>query len=69
MYKTAVITDEISQDLRVATALVREYGLNGLEIRSVGEKNPFQMSDAEYQAYLELRQTEVIDFVHKSLAV
>lgn len=47
MYKTAVITDEISQDLRVATALAREYGLNGLEIRSVGEKNPFQMSDAD----------------------
>ena len=32
-------------------------------------QNIFQMSDAEYQAYLELRQTEVIDFVHKSLAV
>ena len=32
-------------------------------------QNIFQMSDAEYQAYLEIRQTEVIDFVHKSLAV
>lgn len=43
MYKTSVITDEISQDLRVAARLAREYGLSGLEIRSVNEKNPFQM--------------------------
>jgi len=32
-------------------------------------QNIFQMSDTQYQAYLELRQAEVIDFVHKSLAV
>ena len=44
MYKTSVITDEISQDLRVAMALAREYGLQGVEIRSVNEKNPFQMN-------------------------
>lgn len=47
MYKTSVITDEISQDLRVAVALAREYGLQGVEIRSVNEKNPFQMSSAD----------------------
>jgi len=44
MYKTSVITDEISQDLKVAAQMAREYGLQGLEIRSVNEKNPFQMS-------------------------
>lgn len=43
MYKTSVITDEISQDLTVAAKMAREYGLQGLEIRSVNEKNPFQM--------------------------
>lgn len=43
MYKTSVITDEISQDLKVAAQVAREYGLQGLEIRSVNEKNPFQM--------------------------
>ena len=44
MYKTSVITDEISQDLKVAAQMAREYGLDGLEIRSVNEKNPFQMN-------------------------
>lgn len=44
MYKTAVITDEISQDLRIAAALAREYHLDALEIRSVNERNPFQMT-------------------------
>lgn len=44
MYKTSVITDEISQDIRVAAQMAREYGLNGLEIRSVNERNPFFMT-------------------------
>ena len=44
MYKTSVITDEISQDLPFAARVAREYGLQGLEIRSVNEKNPFQMN-------------------------
>lgn len=44
MYKTSVITDEISQDLVVACKIANKYGLDGLEIRSVNEKNPFQMS-------------------------
>lgn len=44
MYKTAVITDEISQDIRVAASLARAYHLDALEIRSVNERNPFQMS-------------------------
>lgn len=44
MYKTAVICDEISQDLNVACSLAKKYNLDGLEIRTVNEKNPFQMS-------------------------
>ena len=44
MYKTAVITDEISQDLRVAAGLAKAYHLDAIEIRSVNERNPFQMS-------------------------
>ncbi len=44
MYKTSVITDEISQDLKFAAQVACEYGLQGLEIRSVNEKNPFQMN-------------------------
>lgn len=48
MYKTAVITDEISQDLRIAAGLAKAYGLDGLEIRSVKEKNPFQMERQDF---------------------
>ena len=44
MYKTSVITDEISQNLRTAAAVACEYGLNGLEIRTVDGKNPFQLT-------------------------
>lgn len=44
MYKTSVITDEISQDIRVAAKMARAYGLDALEIRSVNERNPFYMT-------------------------
>lgn len=44
MYKTAVISDEISQDLETAAGLAVKFGLDALEIRSVNERNPFQMS-------------------------
>lgn len=49
MYKTAVISDEISQDLQVAADLVSKYGVNGLEIRSVNERNPFQMTKEDHK--------------------
>lgn len=48
MYKTGVITDEVSQDIIVAAELARKYGLDALEIRSVNEKNPFQMELKDY---------------------
>lgn len=47
MYKRAVITDEISQDLRAAAALAAKYGLQGVELRSVEEKLPHELSDGE----------------------
>lgn len=47
--KTGIITDEVSQDLAVAIALAKAFHLDALEIRSVEEKNPFQMSRGDYQ--------------------
>lgn len=41
--RIAVITDEISQDLAVAAALVKEFNGEGLEIRSVWEKGPHEL--------------------------
>lgn len=46
MYRTAVITDEISQDLETAAKMAVSFGLQGLEIRSVEGKNPFEMDKA-----------------------
>jgi L-ribulose-5-phosphate 3-epimerase len=43
MFKIAVITDEVSQNPAVAAAMVREFGGEGLEIRSVWEKGPHEL--------------------------
>lgn len=47
MFKLAVITDEVSQDLSKAIALAKEFRLQGLEIRSVWEKGPGELTDEE----------------------
>lgn len=43
-FKTAVITDEISQDVAVAVDLAREFGLDGLEIRGAWGKGPHELT-------------------------
>jgi sugar phosphate isomerase/epimerase len=47
MFKLAVITDEISQDLSVAAAMVKEFDGAALEIRSVWDKDPYEFDDAD----------------------
>lgn len=49
MYKTAFISDEVSQDLPTAAGLAVRYGLDALEIRSVRERNPFQMTREDFR--------------------
>jgi sugar phosphate isomerase/epimerase len=49
MFKLAVITDEVSQDPTTAAAMVQEFGGEGLEIRSVWEKSPDELSADEMQ--------------------
>jgi sugar phosphate isomerase/epimerase len=44
MFKTAVITDEIDQDFETACALAQKYSLDGVEIRSVYERGPFEFT-------------------------
>lgn len=43
-FKTAVITDEISQDVAIAADLAREFRLDGLEIRSAWGKGPHELT-------------------------
>ena len=47
MYKRAVITDEISQDFARAVEVAREFGLDGVELRSAWDKNPHELGKDE----------------------
>jgi len=40
MFKLSVITDEVSQDLETAAKFANRFKLNGIEIRSVWNRNP-----------------------------
>jgi L-ribulose-5-phosphate 3-epimerase len=47
MFRTGVISDEISQDLNVAIELSKKFHLDAIEIRSVSDKGPFEFSDED----------------------
>lgn len=47
MFRKGVITDEISQDFEKAAALAAQYHLDGVEIRSVWEKNPHELDEQD----------------------
>ncbi len=49
LFKTSVITDEISQDLDVAIELAVKHGLDAIEIRSVYDKDPFSMKKEDFE--------------------
>lgn len=45
MFKLAVISDEVSQDFQTVVNVASEYKLNGVEIRSVWNKPPQELTD------------------------
>ncbi len=47
MLKLAAFTDEISQDLAHACAVCTDFGVTGVEIRGVWDKNVTELSDEE----------------------
>ena len=49
IFKTSVITDEISQDFEVACQLASFYGLQAVEIRSVWETAPEKLTDEQIE--------------------
>lgn len=49
MMKLAVITDEVSQDFGEVLRFARDFSLDGLEIRSVGNKPPHQFDKAQVE--------------------
>lgn len=47
MFSIAVITDEVSQDLDTVIAFARDFGLEGVELRSIWDKPPQDLDDDE----------------------
>lgn len=47
MFKIAIITDEVSQDLATVISFASRFALEGLELRSLWEKGPFQFTSEE----------------------
>lgn len=47
MFKRSIFTDEVSQDFKKAVDVAVEYKLDGLEIRSVWDKPPQNLSDED----------------------
>ncbi len=47
MFKIAVITDEVSQDLDTVIDFARDFNLDGIEIRSIRDKPPQDLDDDE----------------------
>lgn len=47
MFKLAVISDEVSQDFQTVVNVAAEYKLSGVEIRSVWDKPPQDLSDED----------------------
>ena len=45
--KTAVITDEISQNPEQAAKVASDFCLDGIELRSVWDKQPHELSEKE----------------------
>lgn len=47
MFKLGVIGDEVSQDFATVVNFVKEFNLHSIEIRSVWDKLPHQLTDAD----------------------
>jgi len=54
MFKLSVITDEVSQDLQTAVNLAKEFNLDGIEIRSVWEKDPQNLDESDIRRIREI---------------
>ena len=49
-FQRAIVTDEVAQDPAEAIRLARRFGLRALEIRSVWEKRPHELTAADVRA-------------------
>jgi len=56
MFKLGVFTDEVSQDFQTVVDLCREYAIEGIEIRSVWDKPPQNLTDDDIAAMKKILQ-------------
>ena len=57
MRKIGFITDEASQDFEMAAKLADQYGMTGLEIRSVNNKAPQELTDEEIRRIVDIKDS------------
>lgn len=57
MFKKGVITDEISQDLEYAAKMAAEFGLSGLELRSVWNKGVHELTEEEIAKAIQIARS------------
>ena len=68
--RLAAVTDEFSTDLAVALPAMRECGLTGVELRTVGARNIVDLSDDELDRVREaVREFEVVSIASPLLKV
>lgn len=60
MLKIGVITDEISQDIRDVIKLMKKYGLKAVELRSIWDRQIFELNDEEISSLKEVFKRENI---------
>lgn len=63
LFKKAVITDEISQDLSEAIELAKKYHYHGLEIRSIENTTPENFTDAQVEKIVSLAKENQMEIV------
>jgi sugar phosphate isomerase/epimerase len=49
MFKLSIITDEVSRDFNEALEFAVQTGLDGIELRNLGDRNLLDLSDAEVE--------------------
>lgn len=63
MFKVGVIGDEVSQDFETVVNFVKDFNLDSIEIRSVWDKPPHELTDADIDKMKELLDGTDIEII------
>jgi sugar phosphate isomerase/epimerase len=62
-FRTGAITDEFSNDLKVAAPAMHELGMKGAELRVVGGKNIMDLDNAEIDAAMDILRSNKLEVI------